>query len=376
MIYLGILLIAVALHPFVTYPLSLMVWRLLRPRSLANTTSSALPPISLLCCAHNEESVIAAKVENSLAAAKAYDGKVEILFFLDGCTDRTAEILAGYSNRISVIDSPGRHGKSTGMARLVAASTGEIIAFTDANTMIAADALSAFSDHFVDPRIGCVCSYLRVVNSFEGQTAQVNSRYWRFEEWLKLLETETGTTLSADGGLFAIRRSLYSPTPPDIIDDMHTSMNVLLSGARVISSRTVLAEERTTPVQRDEFRRKVRIACRAFNCFRVLAPRLNSASLEIVYKFYSHKLLRWIALPIGALGGVLIVVGLVAAGLGLIAGVLFIASLAALGLGRLKLPVFATLYEIVFAHWAVTLGVVDSLSGKRYQTWAPAISGR
>lgn len=376
MIYLGILLFAVAMHPFVTYPLSLMVWRQLRPRPLANKTSSDFPTISLLCCGHNEESVIAAKVENSLAAAKKYRGKTEILFFLDGCTDRTSEIIRGYSDGIRVIDSPDRNGKSTGMARLVAASTGEIIAFTDANTIIAADALSAFSDHFADSRIGCVCSYLEVVNSFEGQTAKINSRYWRFEEALKLLETETGTTLSADGGLFAIRRSLYSPTPPDIIDDMHTSMNVLLSGARVISSRTVLAEERTTPVQNDEFRRKVRIACRAFNCFRLLAPRLNSAPLEIVYKFYSHKMLRWLALPIGLLGGVLIVAGLVASGFGLIAGLLVIGSLTALGLGRLKLPVFATLYEIVLAHWAVTLGVIDSLSGKRYQTWAPALSGR
>lgn len=376
MIYLGILLVVVALHPFVTYPLSLRVWRLLRPRPLAHTISSDFPTISLLCCGHNEESVIAAKVENSLAAAKTYGGKVEILFFLDGCTDRTAEILAGYSDQVSVIDSPGRNGKSTGMARLVAASTGEIIVFTDANTMIAANALSAFADHFVDPEIGCVCSYLQVVNSFEGQTAQVNSRYWQFEEGLKLLETETGTTLSADGGLFAIRRNLYSPTPPDIIDDMHTSMNVLLSGARVISSRTVLAEERTTPVQKDEFRRKVRIACRAFNCFRLLAPRLNSSSPEIVYKFYSHKFLRWIALPIGAVGGLLIVAGLATVGLWSIAGLLVAAGLAALGLGRLKLPFFAALYEIVLAHWAVTLGVVDSLSGKRYQTWAPALSGR
>jgi cellulose synthase/poly-beta-1,6-N-acetylglucosamine synthase-like glycosyltransferase len=375
MIVLGVVLVLLALHPLTTYPLSLLVWRQVKPAPVGRGPTTR-PAISFLCCAHNEAAVITEKAENSIRLIDGYSGSAEVLFFLDACDDGTAEALAPYRNRITIVESADSVGKSVGMSRLVAAATGEILVFTDANTMIDAGAFEAFADEFSDPAVGCVCSHLSITNEDASETAQVNGAYWRLEELIKRLESATGSTVSADGALFAIRREFYAPTPPAIIDDMYTSMSALLAGARVIVSKTVQAEERTATRRDDEFRRKVRIACRAFNCYRYLARRLHRSGAEINYKFYSHKVLRWLSLPIGLAGVAFLLLGLLLSHQAALAAALFIIGAGSLLLGWLRLKPFSAVFEVFLAHWAVTLGVIDSLRGRVYQTWVPAISGR
>lgn len=375
LIAIGLALLAAAAHPFTTYPLSLAIWRRLRAKT-AQPGSPSTPSISILCSARNEETVIAAKAQNCLDLARSYPGKAEILFYLDACTDRTREALAPFAGRLTVIVGEIPVGKSVGMNLLEAAASGEILVFTDANTMVAPDALSAFADHFRDPEVGCVCSHLTITNARESETTKVNGLYWRLEETIRLLESETGSSMTADGALFAVRRRLYVPTPRDIIDDMHTSMNVMLSGARVVASRTVRAQERTATGWREEFKRKVRIGCRAFNCYRLLAPRLHRAGPEVVYKFYSHKVLRWLSLALGGVGLSLILAGAVAEGDWRWAVAASTAIVVAMGLGAAGLKPFSQIWEAFLAHLAVTLGVVQSLRGERYQVWSPPASGR
>jgi cellulose synthase/poly-beta-1,6-N-acetylglucosamine synthase-like glycosyltransferase len=375
LIALGALLLAAALHPFTTYPLSLALWRRLQSRATTLAPPST-PSISILCCARNEATVIAAKAQNCLDLMDRYPGRAEILFYLDACTDKTREALAPFEGRITVIVGEVQVGKSVGMNLLEAAAAGEILVFTDANTMVGADALPAFAEHFRDPDVGCVCSHLTITNARESETAKVNGLYWRLEEAIRLLESDTGSSMTADGALFAVRRALYVPTPADIIDDMHTSMNVMLSGARVVASRVVQARERTASSWREEFKRKVRIACRAFNCYRLLAPRIHRAGPEVVYKFYSHKVLRWFSLALGGLGFALLVTGEALDGdwrLGLASAS---GAVLVMGLGALGLKPFSQLWEALLAHLAVSLGVVQSLRGERYQVWSPLASAR
>lgn len=369
-------LLAVAQHPFITYPLSLLAWRAVAGSRSPRPEGETRAPLSILCCCANEEAVIAGKMDNTLAAAAAYGGPVEILFHLDGCTDRTADILRGYGDAVVVLEAQEKCGKSIGMARLAACATGEILAFTDANTALASDALSHTARILTDPEIGGVSARLGTTNAQDSTVAAVSSLYWRFEEMIKRLESETGSMIGADGAFFAIRRELYRPPPPDIIDDLHTSLGVILAGRRLVSAPQVRAFEKTANDEREEFRRKVRIACRAVNALRLLAPQLHRRSPEIVYKLYSHKVLRWIALPLGG------------AGLAALVGHLWITAgpayaltpltplLAALLLGRLGIRPFGGAYQAFLALAAVTIGVIHSIGGRRYQTWTVAPSGR
>src|SRR3546814_19638947 len=92
---------------------------------------------------------------------------------------------------------------------------------------------------------------------------------------IKALESRSGSTMGADGSIFAVRRRLYSPVPPDIIDDMFVSLSILCDGYHVVRDSAVVAYESATTHSGDEFRRKVRIACQAFTCHRLLRPRLR-----------------------------------------------------------------------------------------------------
>jgi len=161
--------------------------------------------------------------------------------------------------------------------------------FTDANVRVDGDAIAAARRAFADPSVGCVCGHLVYVNPNESATASAGARYWSFDEWLKRLESDTGSCVGADGSLFAIRRELFTPVPADIIDDFFTSLSIWCSGWRVVISPELIAYERSASGSREEFRRKVRIACRAFNCHRLLWAQVVRLPAWDLYKYLSHS---------------------------------------------------------------------------------------
>src|SRR5882672_5064397 len=198
---IGVMLIWLGLHPRTTYPLSLWLIRawhrrlsgLPTPQDLVN----ALETFALCCCAYNEERVIGDKIANSLALRQTHP-ELQILAYVDAATDRTAEILRQHESDIGLVVSPQRAGKTHGMNQLVSLADASVLVFTDANVMIDSGALTRLQRYFTDPEIGCVCGHLRYVNANAGATAALGAFYWRFEEWLKQLETDTGSAMGAD----------------------------------------------------------------------------------------------------------------------------------------------------------------------------------
>ncbi len=367
----GLLLLALAVHPFVIYPLSL---RLLRPRPLRQ---GAPPASAALCvCAYNEEPVIRAKAENMLAMRRAWPG-LELLVYVDAASDRTAEILREYENDIRLVVSPARHGKTHGMNTLVGMTAAELLVFSDANVTFAADAVPRLLAPFGDAAVGCVCGHL-VYTGGDGQpTAVAGSLYWRLEEHIKALESATGSVMGADGSIFAIRAGLHRPPPADLIDDMYISLAVLCAGARIVRANDALAYEAAVSRPAEEFRRKVRIACQAFNVHRALRPSLARMPAVDRYKYVSHKLLRWMAIYLLAAGGLFVL-----AGLALLQAWLLLAAVLGLGvLGGTLMAVassglLATLRDVLGAFVATGIGVLRSLRGERFQTWNPPASAR
>lgn len=377
----AVALLLLFLHPFVTYPLSLLAVRVLSSPGNGHAAGEprqegGLPSISVCFCGYNEEAVIAEKIRNIEAAAEAYPGRVEVFMYCDGCSDRTFEIAVDTATFTTVIEGSERAGKSTGMNKLASRSTGELLVFTDANTMLAPGALEALGAAMTDQRVGVASGRSVLTNSRDGHVANVGSLYWRLEETIKRLETETGSTMGADGALFAIRRHLFREVPADIIDDMFTSLSILCDGYRVVSVPGAIAYEKSSTDGRDEFRRKVRIACRSFNCHRLLFGRLLRTGPLNLYKYTSHKLIRWYAIywlvAAAIVGAVLawrvqLLLPYVAATV-LIVGLLL--------LGRLGAPVLRAASEVLWSFGAVGTGVVHSLLGRRYQTWLPPQSTR
>lgn len=373
--YLSAAFIVAAAFPFTLYPLSLLLIRSIGKRNPVRV-GQPCPAMSILVCAHNEERSIAGKIENAIAAADAYPGRTEILVYLDGCTDASEAKARGYADRIQLVVGTERRGKSCGMNALVQRATGDLLVFTDANVMLGEGALNEARACFEDPDVGCVCGNLTLVNAGQSDTAFVGAAYWRLEESIKRLESDTGSTMGADGSLFAIRRALHTPAPADIIDDMHTSLRVLLSGKRVIRGERFRAFETATVRSADEFRRKIRIACRAFNCFRHLAGPLHRMSALNLYKLYGHKVLRWLSAFNLLLGVGLLAAALLLDGRWIALASLAVAAVAAWTGAKLGIRALRKVEECLLALLATSWGVLQSLRGKRYQTWVIAASSR
>jgi len=259
----------------------------------------------------------------------------------------------------------------------VAQARGSIVVFTDAAALIDPDILENLRPWFDDPTVGCVCGSVLVRNGDASAAAQVGSLYWRFDDAVRRLESACGSVMGAHGPLFAVRRALHRAPPDHIIDDMYVSLSVLCEGHRVVLAPDVRVWRTSAAAVGDEFRRKVRIACQAWNVHRLVWPRLRRLDALTVYQYLSHKPLRWLsgvtlagsALCLGA-AAVLAGQSWIALGGGIAAAVVYLLGY------RLGIRPFAGIASLLAALVANAVGIVAALRGERYQTWQPAASAR
>ena len=370
MLILGGVFLFLFLYPYIFYPATLLFFR---PVVIGLTRSESNLKITLVFAAYNEERSLAQKILN-LRDIKAHHPDVEIIAYCDLSSDRTAEILDEASDVLRVIKASERTGKATGMARMASEATGDIILFTDANVIVEVASIDRIRAHFSNPDLGGLAGTLRYINDADSATAYVGGLYWRQEEIIKQRESACGSIMGADGSIFAIRRELYPPVPAHLLDDMIVSMAAPLAGKRLIFADDVVAYERNATESADEFRRKRRIACRAFNTHRYIWPQIVSCfPAKDIYKYSSHKVLRWFGFPLLVIGAILTFAG-VAEIFPLMAAVLAALGLAVLCLGAMNVSPFDRLVQILIALFATFVGIIDSCRGKTYQTWIPAAS--
>lgn len=375
----GILLALLAFWPFGPYQLSLLIARKLhRFPPVPVPREPAKPETFAIClCAYNEAAVIRDKIEDMLRLRDAACGDLDIAVYVDAASDETAAILGEYSGQIRLVVSRERRGKTHGMNLLVSQATASVVMFTDANVRVDPTAIEVLRRYFADPAIGCVCSDLHYVNAGASPTASVGSAFWSFNEWSKGLETATGSVIGADGSLFAIRRRLHRPVPKGLFDDIYVSLGVLLAGSRVVRAPELKAFETHATKAKDEFRRKVRIACECMAVHFELWPELRRLDGWNLYKYLGHRLLRWLGgycLLLAAACwflGASLAWGFMATALATAVAALLYA--AALGL---KLPLAALSWNVALAFFGNALGAWRAFRGVRAVTWEPPASAR
>jgi cellulose synthase/poly-beta-1,6-N-acetylglucosamine synthase-like glycosyltransferase len=371
-IVLGIIAIVsflLFIHPYLTYPLSLLF---MRRREVA--MGDAPVSFSLLFSAYNEEAALPAKIANLRELKQRYP-ELQILAYCDLSTDRTLDLLREASDVVEVIAATQRTGKATGMGRLVKRARGDVCIFTDANVILDPSSVNVLERYFGNPQIGGVAGSLKYINDAESATARAGGLYWRLEEAIKALESRTGSIMGADGSIFAIRRDLYPEVPPHLLDDMITSMAAPINLKRLVFATDVVAYEKNATSSADEFRRKRRIACRAFNTHRFLWPLIRERFDAVdLYKYLSHKLIRWFGLiPLITFalsaGAILLMTGESVILFGLV-----VLCIAGFLLGRARVSPFSVITQILLAVIATLVGIIDSTKGLTYQTWTPAQS--
>ena len=357
------------LWPFLFYPLILRAL----PTKPEAPRGGEVPSASLLFCAYNEAAAMPKKLAN-LAMLKRRHPGLEILAFDDGSSDDTASLIAARSDLVTLVQGPGRSGKAHGMKQLAARATGDVLIFTDANVMLDEEAIGILLARYADPDVGGVLGSLHYMGEGESATASVGSLYWRMEERLKDEESRTGNVLGADGSIFSIRRALYPVFPDSVLDDLTVSMAVVFAGSRLVKAKDVIARERLVAGRGDEYRRKVRIAARAWHTHLYLRPQLRRMQPLDRFKYASRKIIRWF-------GGVFILTGGIAAlllavrisPLLALGGTVLALLLLTLGL-RAKSGPLAAVTDILIAYAATLQGVMKAMSGRTVTVWNPAKS--
>lgn len=361
-----------SLHPFTTYPLSLIAF----PPLKTPYRNGKAPRIALLFCCHNEEKTIRAKLKN-LKALIAHYPALTVHIYLDACTDGTAAILANVGSNIRVVQGKQRRGKNFGLNTLMKSVKADLVAFNDANVIIDTQAFTHAGRYFTDGTVGCVCATLRYLNDDVSSTAKTGGLYWRFEEWLKSAETSRGSTVAVDGSLFLIRRTLWQPLPLEVPNDFFTSMDILTRGHRVISAMDVNCYENSATSRTDEFRRKVRITTRAMTTHLLLRRRIRRMSIKLQYFYLSHKLIRWFTFYWLMGTAITASAWMCEQGLAYATGTLGICGLAITGLGIVRQQGAAAQAVDALAAFAATAwGATRALIGRRVTTWAIPGSSR
>jgi cellulose synthase/poly-beta-1,6-N-acetylglucosamine synthase-like glycosyltransferase len=136
------------------YPLTLAYPFWARRLASRARATGYTPTVSVLIPAFNEEKTIAASLASVLACGYP---RFEVIVIDDGSTDGTAAAVQPFlaDPRLRCLRQPNA-GKAAALNRGSAAATGEIILFTDADSVFEPDTLRAGVAYFVDPEVGAV----------------------------------------------------------------------------------------------------------------------------------------------------------------------------------------------------------------------------
>jgi cellulose synthase/poly-beta-1,6-N-acetylglucosamine synthase-like glycosyltransferase len=252
------------------------------------------PSVTILVSVYNEEEIIDEKIRNSLAVD--YDeGLLEIMVVSDGSSDRTEELVLGFNDSGVVLQSyPGRVGKTECLNRAVPNARGEVVLFTDANSMFPPDILKHLVSNFADPDIGLVTGWTRYRTAATDKDS--TGLYAKLETSTKEGESHFSSCVGADGAVFAIRRDLFRPLSACDINDFVIPLNVIEQQKRVVLDRQVYCLENASGEVAKEFKRQVRITTRTLGALwrgrRFFNPRQYRS---FAFFLLSHKLVRFLA---------------------------------------------------------------------------------
>jgi cellulose synthase/poly-beta-1,6-N-acetylglucosamine synthase-like glycosyltransferase len=273
------------------YPL--LLWALDRLRARAGPPPAPpepLPFVSLIVAAHDEEASIVRWVKSTLPFEYPRD-RLEIVVASDGSTDRTAEwaVKAGAD---VVIELP-RGGKVAALNAAAGRARGEVLAFSDANSIWRRDALKRLVARLADPGVGYVCGQLRLEG--EGGSNQ-EGLYWRYEMAVRALESRLAGVTAGNGAINAVRREAYVTLEPDRGQDISLPFEVTKRGWRAVFEPTAAATEPMAGSLSAEFARKRRMLTGAWATilrYGMLSPRGYSPAYA--FEIYSHRGLRYVS---------------------------------------------------------------------------------
>ena len=312
--------------------------------------------MSVIVAAHDEESVIERRLQNLLALDYPPE-LLDVVVASDASTDGTDELVeavAAAEPRVRLLRCP-RGGKVAAQDRAVRETNGEVVAFSDANSTWAPDALRLLVRSFADPEVAYACGRV-VLETDEGRNKE--GLYWRYELKLREAESALGSITGGNGAVYAVRRSDYAEVDPRFGHDLSLPYLLVRRGRRAVYDPEALAFEKATPTTEDEYGRKVRMF---EHCWAIVAEGRMLRGQRPLYaaELVSHRHLRYGSgvLHLVLLGSSIVLVGAGPAYTVAFVGQVGLLGAAAAGVGVARYYVLVTWATVVALAGYVRSGV-------------------
>jgi hypothetical protein len=247
------------------------------------------PKVTLLIVTRNEENVIVDRLRNAVALNYPPD-RLEILVGCDGDGDLTALLARSFEDpRVKVVQLSEQRGTAAVLNECVPKATGEILVFSDVNSMMRPDALRRLVRHFQRGDVGAVCGKLLPIDPTTGRS--LSGAVLKFETLLSGCEARLGALSRINSGIYAVRKSLSMPILQDgsgkPLDERSARQRY-----RLVYDDTAMAIEETPPTMEAEFRARMKSGAEARRSLQQLSSYLNTRSGLMVLLSRSHKRLR------------------------------------------------------------------------------------
>ncbi len=276
-------------YTHVGYPLALRLLVALRRPQKPPVGRADLPSVSLIVAAYDEEEVIAAKVANALALDYPRE-RLELIVASDGSSDATVE-RAREAGADLVLELP-RGGKLAAQNAAAKDACGEILAFSDANSVWRPDALRELIAPFLDPTVAYVCGQVRFTDAGGDN---LEGAYWRYEMAVREMESSLAGITAGNGAIYAVRAEAYLTLGASASHDLSFPFQLAKRKLRSLYIPSARAEEKMVPTLEGELARKRRMMVGLWDIVggeRMISPR----GYRPLYAFelFSHRLLRYL----------------------------------------------------------------------------------
>ncbi|MBL6964385.1 MAG: glycosyltransferase family 2 protein [Bacteroidetes bacterium] len=382
--------IALIFYTYVGYGiliyLLVLLKRMVRLKTKVAKKEEYEPEVTFLIPAYNEQDFIHQKIKNTLEQDYPKN-KIQIICVTDGSDDKTVELLENFSE-VRVLHQETRGGKVAAMNRGMKEVKTPIVIFSDTNTLLSFQAIREIINKFSNPNVGCVAGEKRILNKeYDSASTAGEGIYWKYESFLKKLDSELTSVVGAAGELFAVRTHLYEQMETDIIlDDFMLSLRIAMKGYQVAYCPEAYALESASASVKEEMKRKVRISAGGIQSIIRLLPLLNIFKFGMLsFQYISHRVLRWTITPISLLLVLILNVLIVFTNssqaneklyLALLIMQLLFYSMALTGWiienKKIRLKVFFVPYYIVIMNLATYLGFYRIIRGKQSAIWERA----
>lgn len=284
-------------YSFIGYPLSLIILDKLGKGKMLNLDKGYEPFISIIIPAHNEESVIEKKLKN-IISLKYPKKKLEIIIASDNSSDNTNMIVKNFirankEENIILYEVNERKGKTNAQNEAVRISNGEILIFSDANSILKDDALRELVKFMSDKTVAYVSGQLVYTNGDISNASNAESTYWNYDLYMREVESKFGSITAGNGAIYAIRKSDYVEFDPIKSHDSAMPIESVLIGKRAVYNKKAIAYEKAGETSEDEFKRKVRMARYILNVHFERLDKYNFFKYGwFSYFYFCHRHLR------------------------------------------------------------------------------------